>query len=177
MAVVPGWLPPLRRDAWSTGCVCHDIPRAGAAAMVLAAAVLLPAAYLATGAGRVLLLMAGMALVDAGLQLALVANQARVQALLPAARSRLAALLTVCGAAGGALGAGAGYALWRHAGWAPAIGLAAAAGAVGLACSLLRAERRRQPAAARARLSEAAIRSARMTSSSPMLVRDGSRTA
>ena len=150
----------------------RDLARTGAAAILLAACVLLPAAYGVAGNSatwRVLCLVPGMALVDAGLQLALVANQTRVQALLPAARSRLAAALTVCGAGGGALGAGASYWLWQHAGWPPAIALVAIAGALGLACSARPAQR--------VRFSEAPGRSTGLHASSPMLLREKPRTA
>jgi hypothetical protein len=52
----------------------------------------------------------GMALLDAGTQVALVANQARAQALAEDAgvRGRLAAIVTTVGFMGGALGSAAG---------------------------------------------------------------------
>ena len=113
-----------------------DVAGVGATAVMAAASLLLPAAYATSQAAtRGLLLLAGMMLLDAGLQAALVANQARVQALLPAARTRLAALVTVCGALGGALGAGTAYWLWHRFGWGAAISVAVVAGALGFACS------------------------------------------
>ncbi len=114
----------------------HGVAKAGAAAILVAAGLLLPVAYsIASGVSRTLLLVAGMALVDAGLQVALVANQTRVQAIEPLARTQLAATLTVCGALGGAIGAGAGYWLWQVFGWPAAIGFAASAGYAGFFCS------------------------------------------
>jgi predicted MFS family arabinose efflux permease len=110
--------------------------RAGAASVLLAAVLVLPAAYgSASGATRALFLLAGMALVDAGLQVALVANQTRVQALAPGARSSLAATLTVAGFVGGSIGAGGGSWLWHAVGWQAAIGLVAVAGCLGFSCS------------------------------------------
>ncbi len=118
----------------------HGVVKAGAAAILIAASLLLPAAYSTpSGVSRTLLLVAGMALVDAGLQVALVANQTRVQALEPLARTQLAATLTVCGALGGAIGAGAGYWLWQTFGWPAAIGFVAAAGYAGFSCSVFTA--------------------------------------
>ena len=129
-----------------------DLARAGAAAMLLAAAVLLPVGY-ATAAGplRTLLLLLGMVLVDAGLQTALVVNQARVQALDPLMRSRLAATLTVCGSLGGAFGAGSAFWLWRVLDDRAALGVAIAASAAGLLCSRV-AGRARPPRPAAATL-------------------------
>ena len=110
----------------------------GAAAMLVSASLLLPIAYgTVTGSSQTLLLIVGMALLDAGMQVALVSNQARVQALQPFARVRLAATLTVCGFLGGACGAGAGYWLTQAFNWQAAIGFAAVAACLGLACSLL----------------------------------------
>jgi hypothetical protein len=53
---------------------------------------------------------AGMGLLDAGTQVALVANQTRAQALAssPAMRGRLAAIVTTIGFVGGALGSAIG---------------------------------------------------------------------
>lgn len=109
----------------------------GAAAMLVSASVLLPIAYgTIAGSPQTLLLIVGMALLDAGMQVALVSNQVRVQALQPSARVRLAATLTVCGFLGGACGAGAGYWLTQALNWQAAIGFAAIAACLGLACSL-----------------------------------------
>jgi len=126
----------------------RDVPRVGAVAVLVAAALLLPVAYSAApGVYRVALLLPGMALLDGGLQFALVANQARVQALMPTSRSRLAATLTVAGSFGGGIGAGASFWLWQRAGWPAALAVAAVAGLCGLACSLRRAAEERRAAA------------------------------
>jgi len=63
-----------------------------------------------------------MTLIDAGTQTALVANQARVQALATTAsmRGRLAAILTTIGFAGGAAGSAGGFMLAQQ-GYAPSI--------------------------------------------------------
>lgn len=109
--------------------VGRDLARYGAGAVAVATIFLLPIAYSSVpGAARALILLPGMALLDGGLQVALVANQARVQSLSPDTRPRLAALLTVCGSLSGAAGAGLGYGLWQHFGWQAAIGLAASLG-------------------------------------------------
>jgi predicted MFS family arabinose efflux permease len=119
-----------------------DVALMGAVALLLAAAVVLPVAYgLGAGWARTALLLVGMGMVDGGLQIALVANQARVQALRPAMRSRLAATLTVYGSLGGALGAGTSYWLWAGFGWPAALGFTAVAACLGVACSVLPAAR------------------------------------
>lgn len=121
-----------------------DVAAVGAAAVAGAACLLLPLAYgMPQDTARRVLLLAGMALLDAGLQAALVANQTRVQALVPGARSRLAALLTVCGAAGGGLGASAAYWSWHRYGWTAAVAVFATAAVIGLACSCPATWRRR----------------------------------
>ena len=108
----------------------------GSVAMVCATLVAVPFGYsMAPGYARILMLVGGMAMIDAGLQFALVANQARVQALQPAMRSRLAATLTIFGSLGGAFGAGAAYWLWARFGWEAAIAMALAAALIGIGCS------------------------------------------
>ncbi len=115
----------------------QNVVKAGAAAMLVAGSLILPAAYNSDpGTVRVLLLVTGMALVDAGLQIALVANQTRVQALDPGARARLAATLTISGFLGGAIGAGAASWLWYTSGWRSAVGVVAVGGCLAFACSL-----------------------------------------
>ena len=110
---------------------------AGSAAIAVSAAVILPLGYgLAVGPVRTVVLLAGMACVDAGLQVALVANQARAQAIRPDLRSRCAALLTVAGSLGGGLGGGAAYWLYLQAGWAAALALVAGLANVGVLLSL-----------------------------------------
>ncbi len=112
---------------------------AGSALMVVSAALLLPLGYaMAGGLLQTLVLLLGMAGVDAGLQVALVANQARAQAIRPELRSRCAAVLTVAGSLGGGIGAGAAYWLYLHVGWIGALALVAAAACAGAALSLRR---------------------------------------
>ncbi len=109
----------------------------GSAAMVVSAALALPFAYgMASGWARSVLLLVGMAGIDGGLQVALVANQARAQAIRPELRSRCAALLTVFGSLGG--GAAAGSACWLYGqfGGAVAVLLAAALACTGLLLSM-----------------------------------------
>ncbi len=124
---------------WLSDKPCQSrVAQAGATAVFLAGTLVLPVAYGSEhGPLQVLLLLVGMALVDAGLQIALVANQKRVQALEANSRTRLAASLTVCGFLGGAIGAGAGHVLWQTSGWQAAIAFVAIAGCIGLASSLL----------------------------------------
>ena len=164
----------------------RDLARYGAAAIAIATALLLPIAYhAAPGFGRVLLLLPAMALLDGGLQVALVANQARVQALLPNARPRLAAMLTVCGSLGGAAGAGLGYRLWQQFGWQAAIGLAATMGLLGLGFAMLAGLQ--QPVSGKtpadqgghtfAAVPHRALLRGRLRKASSMLVRNGVRTA
>lgn len=74
----------------------------------------------------------GMALVDAGLQVILVSNQTEAQALDPASRGRLAALVTMSGSLGSALGGGSAYWLWQRSGWEAAVTVMAVTAAVGL---------------------------------------------
>ena len=113
----------------------HDqVIRIAATSMVVAATLVLPAAYSAVqGAEKGVLLVIGMMMLDAGLQAALVANQARVQALLPSARTRLAASMTIFGALGGAIGASTAHWLWDGFNWQSAIYVPATASIVGLA--------------------------------------------
>ena len=83
-------------------------------------------------------LVAGIVLLDVGLQMAMIANQSRVYALDVQARSRLntvyMTVMFLCGAAGAALGAQA-FALY---GWVGVCAMGAACGAVALALELLR---------------------------------------
>ena len=110
---------------------------AGSALILAASAVILPLAYgMAASPARLLLLLAGMAGIDAGLQVALVANQARAQAIRPDVRSRCAALLTVFGSIGGGLAAASAWWLLTRFGLTAALTLVAGAASAGLGCSL-----------------------------------------
>ena len=132
-----GLLAALRAGALADRGDPGRIVLTGSALMVLAAALILPAGYgLAAGPAQTLCLLVGMAAVDTGLQVALVANQARAQAILPEVRSRCAALLTVAGALGGGFGGGAAYWLYVQVGWVAALGLVAGVASLGTALSL-----------------------------------------
>jgi predicted MFS family arabinose efflux permease len=73
-------------------------------------------------------LIAGVVLLDIGVQAGHVSNQTRIYALLPEARSRLNMVYMVCYFSAGALGSYAGSVLWQRFGWA---------GVCGLGCLLL----------------------------------------
>jgi predicted MFS family arabinose efflux permease len=73
-------------------------------------------------------LIAGVILLDVGVQGGHVANQTRIYSLLPEARSRLNMVYMVCYFCAGALGSYAGSVLWQRFGWA---------GVCGLGCGLL----------------------------------------
>jgi len=63
-------------------------------------------------------LIAGVILLDIGVQSAHVSNQTRIYALLPEARSRLNMVYMICYFIAGALGSLAGSVLWHHFAWA-----------------------------------------------------------
>ena len=73
-----------------------------------------------------------MLLLDVGTQLALVANQSRAQSSAPASRSRLSALITAVGFAGGAGGSLVGQLLAHHVSVQSAFLFAALAGSLGI---------------------------------------------
>ena len=73
-------------------------------------------------------LIAGVVLLDIGVQAGHVSNQTRIYSLLPEARSRLNMVYMVCYFSAGALGSYAGSVLWQRFGWA---------GVCGLGCGLL----------------------------------------
>ncbi|MDC0713336.1 MFS transporter [Stigmatella sp. ncwal1] len=80
----------------------------------------------------------GVILLDLGAQANHISNQTRVQALRPAARSRLNTLYMVSYFVGGATGAYAGTVAWTHVGWA---GVCAVGAALSLAALLTLAAR------------------------------------
>lgn len=117
----------------------RHLHRLGNAAMLVPGCLLLLLAYAGlTGAGNrpysgvFEALPLGMAFIDAGMQLTLVANQTRVQAIAPASRGRLASLLTISGALGGAVAGGTSRWLWQYHGWQAALTLVAMTAAAGL---------------------------------------------
>jgi predicted MFS family arabinose efflux permease len=73
-------------------------------------------------------LIAGVILLDIGVQSGHVSNQTRIYGLLPEARSRLNMVYMVCYFTAGALGSYAGSLMWHRFGWA---------GVCGLGCGLL----------------------------------------
>jgi predicted MFS family arabinose efflux permease len=73
-------------------------------------------------------LIAGVVLLDIGVQSGHVSNQTRIYGLLPEARSRLNMVYMVCYFSAGAVGSYAGSVLWHRFGWA---------GVCGLGCVLL----------------------------------------
>lgn len=73
-------------------------------------------------------LIAGVVLLDVGVQSGHVSNQTRIYALLPEARSRLNMVYMICFFIAGAIGSYAGTVLWQRFGWA---------GVCGLGCALL----------------------------------------
>lgn len=73
-------------------------------------------------------LIAGVVLLDVGVQSGHVSNQTRIYSLQPDARSRMNMVYMVCYFSSGALGSYAGSVLWQRFGWA---------GVCGLGCGLL----------------------------------------
>ena len=73
-------------------------------------------------------LIAGVILLDIGVQSGHVSNQTRIYGLLPEARSRLNMVYMVCYFGAGSAGSYAGSVLWQHFGWI---------GVCGLGCGLL----------------------------------------
>ena len=73
-------------------------------------------------------LIAGVILLDIGVQAGHVSNQTRIYSLLPAARSRLNMVYMICYFSAGAVGSYAGSVLWHRFAWA---------GVCGLGCGLL----------------------------------------
>jgi predicted MFS family arabinose efflux permease len=77
-------------------------------------------------------LIAGVILLDVGVQSGHVSNQTRIYGLAPEARSRLNTVYMVCYFAAGSLGSYAGSVLWQRFGWAGVCGLGASLLVVGL---------------------------------------------
>jgi predicted MFS family arabinose efflux permease len=68
-------------------------------------------------------LIAGVILLDIGVQSGHVSNQTRIYGLLPEARSRLNMVYMICFFVAGATGSYAGSLLWHHFGWGGVCGL------------------------------------------------------
>ena len=71
-------------------------------------------------------LIAGVILLDIGVQAGHVSNQTRIYGLLPEARSRLNMVYMICYFTAGAIGSFAGSVVWHHFGWAGVCGLGCA---------------------------------------------------
>ncbi len=71
-------------------------------------------------------LIAGVVLMDLGVQSAHVANQTRIYGIDPSARSRLNMVYMFCYFTGGGLGSWLGAICWHHAGWWGVCGFACA---------------------------------------------------
>ena len=104
--------------------------RYGARRNVLIALVLTFAAFVVLYAFRTHIggLVAGVILLDVGVQSGHVSNQTRIYGLLPEARSRLNMVYMICYFVAGAIGSYAGTLLWERFGWA---------GVCGLGCALI----------------------------------------
>ena len=121
--------------------VGRTVDRIGAFRVTTAGIVFMLLGWLATGIvpGLVGLVLA-VILMDAGVQISLVSNQAAVFALDPAARSRLNTVFVAGIFLGGALGSACGSAAWALAGWNGV--LLAGAGFAGLGLIVHRSGRR-----------------------------------
>ncbi|GAA4622060.1 MFS transporter [Actinoallomurus vinaceus] len=108
-----------------------------------AAGVLLPGA--SGGAPGLAALTAGTLLLDVAMQSGMVANQARIFALRPDARSRLNTAYMTCAYLGGSAGSWLGTRAYEHAGWPGVCALAAALTALALARHVLTPPGRRPP--------------------------------
>jgi predicted MFS family arabinose efflux permease len=81
-------------------------------------------------------LIAGVVLLDLGVQMALVSNQARIYALGEATRSRINTVFVTILFIGGAIGSGGASLAWEHGGWTAVAGLGAVLAAAALALQL-----------------------------------------
>ncbi|MET9799189.1 MFS transporter [Streptomyces sp. NPDC006368] len=128
----------------ATPAAGRQVDRRGSDAVNLVCflAVLVSAAVLALGGrgGAVGLaaLVAGTLLLDVAMQSGMVANQVRIWALRPEARSRLNTAYMVCAFLGGGLGSWAATRAYPHLGWPGVTGLVAVLATAGLARHLLR---------------------------------------
>jgi predicted MFS family arabinose efflux permease len=96
------------------------------------AALLLSWGLLAAGATSLVALIAGIALLDLGVQGAQISNQTRIYALAPEARSRLTTAYMVSLFLGGVVGSLLSAAVYDAAGWGATCALGAAIAAAGL---------------------------------------------
>jgi predicted MFS family arabinose efflux permease len=117
------------------------------AGALVAAAILLTGSL--GGVAGLLGLAVGLLLLDVSMQSSQVANQARIFALLPSARSRLNSVYMTCAFLGGSLGSWLGARVYLDLGWNAVCGLLAAAALTALARHLIHQLRmaRRTPAA------------------------------
>jgi predicted MFS family arabinose efflux permease len=113
--------------------------------VVLAAALLLTG--LLGGIAGLIGLIVGMLLLDVSVQSSQVANQARIFALVPGARSRLNSAYMTCVFVGGSVGSWVGARIFVGLGWGAVCGLLAAAAVIALIRHLLYKAPAPQPAA------------------------------
>ncbi|HTH18324.1 MAG TPA: MFS transporter [Magnetospirillum sp.] len=108
----------------------------GPAALVIFGATLAGGAFLPMGlwGNSLVALVAGVVVMDLGLQVCMIANQTRVYALDAAARSRLNTVYMTVMFSGGALGSALGARAWAGWGWD---GVCALGAAMGLAAALI----------------------------------------
>lgn len=132
----------------ATPAAGRRIDRRGPDAVNLACflAVLVSAAVLAVGglggAAGLAALALGTLLLDVAMQSGMVANQVRIWALRPEARSRLNTAYMVCAFLGGGFGSWAAMRAYTHVGWPGVSALVALLAGLGLARHLLRRSRR-----------------------------------
>jgi predicted MFS family arabinose efflux permease len=89
-------------------------------------------------------LIAGVILLDVGVQSGHVSNQTRIYGLLPEARSRLNMVYMICYFSAGALGSYASSVLWQHFGWAGVWGFACIV--LGIGCVVYASSGKKNPA-------------------------------
>ncbi len=117
----------------AAGAICAPFvgrvaDRYGARRTVLAALFLVMASYalLYVTGTHLWGLIAGVLLLDVGVQSGHISNQTRIYGLLPEARSRLNMVYMICYFVAGATGSYSGAVLWQRFGWAGVCGLGAA---------------------------------------------------
>ena len=90
-------------------------------------------------------LIAGVVLLDVGVQAGHISNQTRIYSLVPEARSRLNMVYMICYFLAGAIGSYAGTTLWQRFGWAGVCGLGCAILLVGCAIHAITGNQQSRP--------------------------------
>jgi predicted MFS family arabinose efflux permease len=113
--------------------------------VIIAGALTVAVAFVLLAAFRqsLAVLVIGVVIMDVGVQASQVANQARVHALDPAARSRLNTIFMASMLFGGAIGAGIGGSAFSRFGWAGPCVLGTAAATAALVLALIESRQRR----------------------------------